>query len=97
MIFADKVHPVRGQVLVRMEIETPSTVIEIPDAFRQASTTGMVVEVGEKPLTAKGIEAEHEVIPGDRVYLPPHSGRELSIAGVPYKLIAEWQILAVLQ
>ena len=96
MIFADKIKPVRGQVLIRMEMLQPTGMIEIPDQFREVSNTGMVVETGAKPRTLKGIEAEHEVNPGDRVILSKHSGRDLEISGRPHKLVAEWEILAVL-
>jgi co-chaperonin GroES (HSP10) len=96
MVFADKIKPIRGQVLIRMESINPSSIIEIPEQFRDVPQTGMVVDVGNKPRTAKDIEVEHEVIPGDRVFLPPHCGKDLSLHGIPHKLVAEWQILAVL-
>lgn len=96
MVFANKIKPVRGQVLIRMENISPSSVLEIPDQFRDRPQTGMVVEVGDKPRTAKDLEVEHEVFPGDRVFLSTHSGRELNIHGTLHKLVPEWEILAVL-
>ena len=38
---------------------------------------GVVVAVGDGPVTGKGVRMEHLVQPGDRVIFPPQAGEEL--------------------
>jgi chaperonin GroES len=90
--------PSGQRVLIKMDsIEGRSKGgIVIPDKYRPEALGGHVHCVGLGETDKTGNKVPFEVKKGDRVMLGMHSGFEIVLAGAPFRLVDEADILLVL-
>lgn len=63
---------------------------------RNATTTGVVVALGDGPVTAKGVRMPHYVDVGERVVFAPDAGQEVFFEREVLVCIEEDDIMAVI-
>ncbi len=94
-----RVIPIGQYVVVkRTEAEqaTPGGIF-LPDAARQRPRQGLVLSVGDGRQMPDGERAQHQVTDGDRVLFAPYAGTEVEIDGQELIIIAEDEILAIVE
>jgi len=93
-----KVKPLGENVLVRrLEAEEKTAGgIVLPDAAKEKPKEGVVIALGDGKLLDDGSRAEFTVKEKDRVIFSSYAGTEVKIDGEEYLLIAENDILAIL-
>ncbi|MCY4378308.1 MAG: co-chaperone GroES [Candidatus Dadabacteria bacterium] len=94
-----KMRPLHDKVLIkRLDMsETTEGGIIIPDTAAEKPQQAEVVAVGRGRLIETGEILPLDVEPGDRVIFGKYSGNEVSLGGEDYLIIAEHEILAVIE
>ncbi len=94
-----KVKPLGENVLVRRieaEERTAGGIL-LPDSAKEKPKEGVVVAVGDGKLLDDGKRAAFSVATGNRVIFSSHAGNEVKVDGQDYLLIAERDILAIVE
>ncbi|MSR47911.1 MAG: co-chaperone GroES [Planctomycetes bacterium] len=94
-----KVRPLGENVLVRRieaEEKTKGGIL-LPDAAKEKPKEGIVVAVGDGKLLDDGKRATIAVAAGNRVIFSSYAGNEVKVDGQEYLLIAESDILAIVE
>ena len=90
--------PLHDRILVqRVNEDEYRGPIIIPDAFKSKVSEGIVKAVGAGKVTSEGVVLKSELAVGERVLFGKFPGTEIAIAGVPYVVLREDEILAVYQ
>ncbi len=91
------VKPLGDNVLVRRVEAEERTAggILLPDAAKEKPKEGVVVAVGDGRLLDDGKRAAFSVAAGNRVIFSSYAGNEVKVDGEDYLLIAESDILAI--
>ena len=93
------IKPINDKVLVkRLEAETKTAGgIVLPDNAKEKPKEGTIVAVGNGRLLKGGDRSQFQVAKGDRVIFSSYAGTEIKVAGVEYLILAEDDILAVVE
>lgn len=93
-----KVVPLGDKVAVkRLEAEEKTAGgIVLPDSAQEKPQQGRVLSVGDGRLLSDGTRARHQVAEGDRVLFSLYSGTEVIVDDEEILIMAEDEILAVL-
>ncbi len=94
-----KVKPLGENVLVRRieaEERTAGGIL-LPDSAKEKPKEGIVVAVGDGKLLDDGKRAGFSVATGNRVIFSSYAGNEVKVDGQDYLLIAESDILAIVE
>jgi len=93
-----RVEPLGDKIVVkRLEAEeVTSGGIVLPDSAQEVPRQGRVLSVGDGRLLPNGTRSPHQVREGDRVLLPNYAGTEITIGDQEMLIVAESDILAVL-
>jgi chaperonin GroES len=94
-----KIKPLYDKVVVEKEEEVGKTKsgIVLPDNAKEKSQTGKVIAVGSGRVLDNGSKVTPEVKPGDRVYYSKYAGSEIKMEDKEYIILAESDILAIVQ
>ncbi|MCZ7645394.1 MAG: co-chaperone GroES [Planctomycetota bacterium] len=94
-----KVTPLGDKVLVkRLEAEEKTAGgIVLPDTAKEKPKEGKIVALGSGKLLDDGKRGDFQVKKGDRILFSSYAGTEVKIDGEEYLLMAEEDILAVVQ
>ena len=94
-----KMRPLHDKVLIkRLDMsETTEGGIIIPDTAAEKPQQAEVVAVGRGRLIETGEILPLDVEPGDKVIFGKYGGNEVSLGGEDYLIIAEHEILAVIE
>ena len=95
---AAKIKPLGDKVLIkRIEAEEKTAGgIVLPDSAKEKPKEGNVVVLGDGKLLEDGTRAPFQVKVGDKVLFTSYAGNELTAKGEEYLLMAEDDILAVI-
>ena len=93
-----KVVPLNDKLVVkRLEAEDKTTGgILLPDAAKEKPRQGKVLSLGDGKLLENGKRAVFQVKEGDRILFSSYAGNEVSVEGQELLIMAEDDILAVL-
>ncbi len=93
------VKPLGDRVLIQIEEQEQKTAggILLPDTVKEKPQVGKVAAVGPGTKTDKGERVAPEVKEGDRVLYSKYAGTEIKIADTSYLLLAEKDILAIVE
>jgi chaperonin GroES len=92
--------PLGDRVLVEIVEETEQKTaggLFVPDTAKEKSQRGRVVAVGSGRVLDNGQRVAVEVTVGDTVYFAKYGGNEVSLEGKNYSILAERDILAVVE
>jgi len=94
-----KLKPLADKVVIEIdpEAEQSSGGIFIPDTAREKPQRGTVIAVGPGKTLDSGTREAMTVKPGDKVLFPKYGGTDLKHEGVEYKIVAERDILGVIE
>jgi chaperonin GroES len=70
--------------------------IVLPDTAKEKPQQGEVLAVGPGKLDEKGTRQPMEVKVGDKILYAKYSGTEVKLVGIEYLILAERDILAVM-
>ncbi len=82
--------------LVEREEKTASGIV-LPDTVKEKPQEGKIVAVGSGRVLENGEKVAVEVKEGDRVIYSKFAGSEVKVGGEEYLILAERDILAVVQ
>ena len=90
--------PLNEKIVVkRLEAEEKTAGgIVLPDTAKEKPKLGKVLSLGEGKLLESGKRAPFQVREGDRVLFTSYAGNEVTIDGEEYLIMAEDDILAVI-
>ena len=93
------IKPINDKVLVkRLEAETQTAGgIVLPDNAKEKPKEGKIVAIGNGKLLKSGERSQFQVAKGDRVIFSSYAGTEIKVQGVDYLILAEDDILAVVE
>ena len=93
------IKPINDKVLVkRLEAETKTAGgIVLPDNAKEKPKEGTIVAVGNGRLLKGGDRSQFQVAKGDRVIFSSYAGTEIKVQGAEYLILAEDDILAVVE
>ena len=93
------IRPLHDRILVkRLEEETKTAGgLFIPDTAKERPIQAKVVAVGAGKRDKEGKLIALDVKPGDKVLFSKYSGTEVKIDGEDYLIIAETDVLAVVE
>ena len=89
-----------GERIVVKRVESEETTaggIVLPDAAREKPQQGKILSVGSGRTLADGSKSELQVNEGDRVLFSSYAGTEIEVDGGSLLIMAEADILAVLE
>lgn len=93
------IQPLADRVVVKVtrfdDVKTKSG-LYVPDTAKEKPNVAEVIAVGPGALNDKGERVPMEVSVGDRVIFTKFSGTEVKYAGEEYLVMAEKEILAVI-
>lgn len=92
--------PLGDRVLVEIIEEAEQKTaggLYVPDTAKEKSQRGKVIAVGSGKLLDNGNKAAMEVKVGDTVYFAKYGGTEVSLEGKNYSILAERDILAIVE
>ena len=69
----------------------------VPDSAKEKSQRGKVVAVGGGKTLDSGVKVALEVKEGDTVYFAKYGGTEVTLEGKNYSILAERDILAIVE
>ena len=89
--------PLNDKIIVqRLEAEEKTAGgIVLPDTAREKPKQGKVLSVGDGKLLENGRRAPFQVKEGDRVLFTSYAGNEVTVDGKEYLIMAEDDILAI--
>ncbi len=93
------VKPLGEKVLIkRLAVESKTAGgIVLPDTAKEKPKEGKIVALGDGKLLKNGERTKFQVKKGDRVLFTSYGGSEVKIDGEEYLLMAEDEILAVIE
>ena len=96
---ATALKPLGDRILVKIVAKEEKTAggIFLPDTAKEKSQVGEVTAVGAGARNDKGDRTPLEVQVGNRVMYAKYAGNEIKIDGVDYLLLAEKDILAIVE
>lgn len=99
MVQATALKPLGDRILVKIVAKEEKTAggIFLPDTAKEKSQVGEVTAVGAGARNDKGDRTPLEVQVGNRVMYAKYAGNEIKIDGVDYLLLAEKDILAIVE
>ncbi len=94
-----KLQPLGNRVVVQRDesLEATAGGIILPDAAKDKPARGTVVSVGDGQMQANGERSPMQVKPGDHVLFSSYGPETFEDDGTEYLLLAETDILAVLE
>ncbi len=94
-----KTKPLGEKILVkRFEAEEKTAGgILLPDAAKEKPKEGKIIALGDGKLLDSGKRAKFQVKKGDKVVFTSYAGTEIDIDGEEYLLMAEDDILAIIE
>ena len=94
-----KLKPLGDKIMVeRLEAtEKTSGGILLPDTAKEKPKEGRVISVGEGRLLENGKRATFQVKSGDRVLFTSYAGIEVKLEGKEYLVMAEEDVLAIVE
>ncbi|UBV42340.1 co-chaperone GroES [Deinococcus taeanensis] len=69
----------------------------VPDTAKEKSQRGKVIAVGNGKVLDNGTRVALDVKEGDTVYFAKYGGTEVSLEGKNYSILAERDILAIVE
>ncbi len=93
-----KVVPLNDKIVVkRLEAEDKTAGgILLPDSAKEKPRQGKILSLGEGKLLDSGSRAKFQVKEGDRVLFSAYAGNEVNVDGDEYLIMAEDDVLAIL-
>ena len=94
-----KLKPLNDKVLLkRLEAdEVTKGGIVLPDSAREKPKEGKIIALGDGKLMEDGKRAPFQVTVGERVLFSSYAGTEVKMEGEEYLILAEDDILAVIE
>jgi chaperonin GroES len=94
-----KIKPLGDKILVqRLEAETKTTSgIFLPEGAKEKPQQAKVIAVGEGKVLDSGERAKPTVKKGDTIILSKWGGTELKLDGKEYLVMAEDEVLAIVE
>jgi len=94
-----KIVPLGDKIVVKREEaeETTAGGIVLPDVAQEQPRQGRVLSVGDGKLLPDGSRAAHVVTEGDKVLFGRYSGTEVNVDERSLLIMAEDEVLAILQ
>jgi chaperonin GroES len=94
-----KTKPLGEKILVKRfeAVEKTAGGIVLPDAAKEKPKEGKIIALGDGKLLDSGERAKFQVKKGDRVVFTSYAGTEIDIDGEEYLLMAEDDILAIIE
>jgi chaperonin GroES len=94
-----KTKPLGEKILVKRceAVEKTAGGIVLPDAAKEKPKEGKVIALGDGKLLDSGERAKFQVKKGDKVVFTSYAGTEIDIDGEEYLLMAEDDILAIIE
>jgi chaperonin GroES len=94
-----KLQPLGDRLVVRREDSQDRTEggIFLPESAKNKPTRGVVVAVGDGKLLENGSRAPMQVKAGDRVLFTSYAGEAIEIGEDEFLLMAEGELLAVIE
>jgi Co-chaperonin GroES (HSP10) len=94
-----KTKPIGEKILVKRfdAIEKTAGGIVLPDAAKEKPKEGKIIALGDGKLLDSGERAKFQVKKGDKVVFTSYAGTEIDIDGEEYLLMAEDDILAIIE
>ena len=92
--------PLNDHVIVKPLAESEASVagIILPDtASKERPEKGEVIAVGPGKVLENGMRAQLSIKPGDKVMIKKYSPDEIKIDGQEYLVLAESEILAIIE
>ena len=92
--------PLGDRVLVEIIEEAEQKTaggLYVPDTAKEKSQRGKVVAVGSGKVLDNGTRIALDVKDGDTVYFAKYGGTEVSLEGKNYSILAERDILAIVE
>ncbi|GGS07592.1 MULTISPECIES: co-chaperone GroES [Deinococcus] len=92
--------PLGDRVLVEIIEEAEQKTaggLYVPDSAKEKSQRGKVIAVGSGKLLDNGTRVALDVKEGDTVYFAKYGGTEVSLEGRNYSILAERDILAIVE
>jgi len=96
---ASALKPLGDRILIKIVAKEEKTAggIFLPDTAKEKSQIGEVTAVGAGARNDKGERVALEVKVGDKVLYSKYSGNEIKVDGADYLLVAEKDILAIVE
>ena len=95
---ATKIRPLGDRVVVKVvKEEKTAGGLVLPDTAQEKPQTGEVLSVGPGKVLDNGSRATMDVKAGDKVLFAKYSGTEVKLDGETYLLIAEKDILGIVE
>jgi len=96
---AGALKPLGDRILIKITAKEEKTAggIFLPDTAKEKSQVGEVTAVGAGNRNDKGDRVAPEVTVGDKVLYSKYAGNEIKIDGADYLLLAEKDILAIVE
>ncbi|MEB3298667.1 MAG: co-chaperone GroES [Candidatus Sericytochromatia bacterium] len=93
-----KIRPLADRVVVKvLKQEQTSGGIFLPDTAQEKPQMGEIIAVGPGKMDDDGDRLPMDVKAGDRVIFAKYSGTEVKLDGAEYLLLAEKDILGVIE
>jgi len=92
--------PLGDRVLVEIIEETEQKTaggLYVPDSAKEKSQRGKVIAVGNGKMLDNGTRVALDVNAGDTVYFAKYGGTEVTLEGKNYSILAERDILAIVE
>ncbi|PNY81486.1 co-chaperone GroES [Deinococcus koreensis] len=92
--------PLGDRVLVEIIEEAEQKTaggLYVPDSAKEKSQRGKVIAVGSGKTLDSGSKVALEVSVGDTVYFAKYGGTEVTLEGKNYSILAERDILAIVE
>ncbi|GGO35008.1 co-chaperone GroES [Deinococcus humi] len=92
--------PLGDRVLVEIVEDTEQKTaggLYVPDSAKEKSQRGKVIAVGSGKMLDNGTRVALDVEVGNTVYFAKYGGTEVSLEGKNYSILAERDILAIVE
>ncbi|CAM3573419.1 co-chaperone GroES [Deinococcus frigens] len=92
--------PLGDRVLVEIVEDTEQKTaggLFVPDSAKEKSQRGKVISVGSGKMLDNGTRVALDVKEGDTVYFAKYGGTEVNLEGKNYSILAERDILAIVE
>ncbi|GGL85489.1 10 kDa chaperonin [Deinococcus aerolatus] len=92
--------PLGDRVLVEIVEDTEQKTaggLYVPDSAKEKSQRGKVIAVGSGKMLDNGTRVPLDVSEGDTVYFAKYGGTEVNLEGKNYSILAERDILAIVE
>ncbi|CAM3295786.1 co-chaperone GroES [Deinococcus saxicola] len=92
--------PLGDRVLVEIVEDTEQKTaggLYVPDSAKEKSQRGKVIAVGTGKMLDNGTRVALDVGVGDTVYFAKYGGTEVNLEGKNYSILAERDILAIVE